>query len=453
MKKNNKSKHIIKNYFIKIIYFVCFVLFLILNLQITIKFKNIKIFAEPVKYEKILNRKNDKNEKCEIVKNKTNENFPSIKFCFNGVISEFEIDKNLKNTKSKNFLERVKIMKFAFENGFEKDCAVKYSFPEIEKIVEKIFKKTLKEPKNSEIKVLKNSAKTVVSSSENGFILNKFSLYCEIFDDFLSLKNEYYFNVKLEKILPKTTKNDNNKLNKVLGEFQTNFKNSSNSRKNNIKKALENFDGKVLYPGEILSFNVTTGVRNEDNGYEKAKIIKNGMFVEEFGGGVCQVSSTLYNACLQADLEIVESHGHSLPVSYVDSGFDAMVNMGSSDFVVKNNHDFPIIFTTCDENDVCLIRIFGKQNPFKIVRKYKKINENLHFETFFTSENEKYKMVSISEGDELVLSQGKPGFEVETWLEYYDNDVLVKTKKLRKSIYNPTKKVVLVSKNDSRLES
>ncbi len=453
MKRKETSKHKIKKCFIKIVYFVCFVLFLMLNLQISTKLKNAKTSAEPVKYDKIFNKTNSKKEKCEIDINKTHENFPSIKFCFNGVFSEFEIDENQKNAKSKSFLERVKIMKFAFENGFEKDCAVKYSFPEIEKIVEKIYKKTLKEPKNSEIIVLKNSAKTMVSPSENGFVLNKFGLYCDIFDEFLNLKNEYSFNVKLEKILPEITKNDNNKINKIMGEFQTNFKNSSNSRKNNIKKALENFDGKVLYPGEILSFNATTGVRNENNGYEKAKIIKNGMFDEEFGGGVCQVSSTLYNACLNADLEIVESHGHSLPVSYVESGFDAMVNMGSSDLVVKNNHDFPIIFTISDENDVCLIRIFGKQNSLKIVKKHRKINENIHFETFFTSENEKYKMASVSEGDEFVLSQGKPGFEVETWLEYYDNDVLVKTKKLRKSIYNPTKKIVLVSKNDSRLET
>lgn len=449
MKKEKKFKTKTKINFIKIVYFVCFVLFLILNLQISTNLKNAKIFAEPVKYDRILNKNQTKNKFYETNLNKNNQNFPSIKFCFDGIILKVEIDKNIK---SKSFIERVEIMKFAFENGFEKDCSVKYSFPEIETIVEKFYEKTFKEPKNSKIKVLKNSAKTKITQSENGSILNKFSLYCKVFDDFLSLKNEYSFMIKIDDITPEINEKDNEKINKIMGEFQTNFKNSSDSRKNNIKKALSKFDGKVLYPGEILSFNSTTGQRNEKNGYEKAKIIKNGMFVEEFGGGVCQVSSTLYNACLLSDLEIIESHCHSLPVSYVEPGFDSMVNMGSSDLVVKNNHNFPIIITTCDENDVCLIRIFGEEKTQKIVKKYRKINENIHFETFFTSENEKYKMTSVNEGEEFVINHGKPGFGVETWLEYYYNDILLKTKKLRKSVYNPTKKVVLVSKNDERLK-
>lgn len=452
MKVEKEHKLKIKIYFYKFVYFVCFVLFLIINIQIVIKFQNIKSTAEPVKFNKVYNKKDYSIEIYKTGVDDKNQNFPSIKFCFQGVISEIKFDKNQKNSKFKNFLERVEMMKFALKNGFEKDCAVKYSFPEIEKIIDKYYEKTLKKPKNSKIKVIENSAKTTITQSKNGSILNKFNLYSDICDDFLRLKDEYIFTIKTDDIFPEIDEKDNEKMNKIMGEFQTDFKNSSNSRKNNIKKALSKFDGMVLYPEEILSFNLITGQRNEKNGYEKAKIIKNGMFIEEFGGGVCQVSSTLYNACLLSDLEIIESHCHSLPVSYVESGFDSMVNMGSSDLVIKNNHDFPIIIATSDKNDVCLIRIFGNEKTHKIVRKHRKINEKTHFDTFFTSENEKYKMASVVDGCEFVISQGKPGYDVETWLEYYDDDILVKTKKLRKSIYNPTKRIVLVSENDERLK-
>ena len=204
----------------------------------------------------------------------------------------------------------------------------------------------------------------------------------------------------------------------------------------------------VLNAGETLSFNQTTGIRNSENGYEKAKIIKNGMFVDEFGGGVCQVSSTLYNASLLAGLEIVESHSHSLPVSYVEPGFDAMVNIGSSDLVIKNNNNFPILIATSGENDTCMVKIYGEQNLCKYVKKHNKINENIHFDTVFTCDNELYNLPEMEDGKEYIIHPGKAGFTVETTLETYENGVLVQTKNLRKSTYNPTKRVVLISKND-----
>ena len=109
--------------------------------------------------------------------------------------------------------------------------------------------------------------------------------------------------------------------------------------------------------------------RNEENGYKKAKIIKQGSFSQEFGGGVCQVSTTLYNCALLADLEIVEVNPHSLPVSYVEPSFDAMVNTGSSDLKIKNNTDKPIYIATSGDDEFCKICMFGCENPYKIIKK------------------------------------------------------------------------------------
>lgn len=446
--KMTKSKHV---YFFKniskMLYFVCFLVIMMLILHFFTIFKIKKTFAE----SENLNNQIYENRSVKTKNIEKDENyFPKVTFNLNGKI--FNVDfkkKSFSNIKNKKFSERVDIMNFAVENGFEKYVAIKYSFPEIENVVEKIYKNTFKEPQNASLEVVKNSAKTVVSSAKNGSIIDKIDIYNEIYDKFQNFKSSYFFNVKIKEIEPEFSDTGVSEINKIRSEFQTNFKNSSDSRKNNIRKALSSLDGKILFPGEILSFNHLTGNRNKENGYEKAKIIKNGVFEEEFGGGVCQVSSTLYNASLLADLEIIESHNHSLPVSYVQTGFDAMVNMGSSDLLVKNNLNFPVIFATSSKDDVCLIRIFGCENSMKIVRKSKKISENLQIQTFFTSENEKYDIEPVFEND-VVLKEGKPGFVVESWIEYYVDDVLLKTKKLRKSSYSPTKRIVLVPKGDQR---
>ena len=231
----------------------------------------------------------------------------------------------------------------------------------------------------------------------------------------------------------------------LKSSFKTDFSSSISSRKNNIKKAMSSIDGVVLYPDEVFSFNKTTGVRNEKNGYMKAKTIKNGSYFEEYGGGVCQVSTTLYNAALLADLEILEVNPHSLPVSYIEPCFDAMVNEGSSDLLIKNNTELPIIIACSNKNDQCLINIYGIKNKFNIKRIGKKIEEieNNKFEKIYDYQSVGFDK-PIDKGKQVVISKGKNGYKATGYLEYYKNDVLIKTKNIRSNTYYPTKEVILV---------
>src|SRR5699024_1062257 len=104
----------------------------------------------------------------------------------------------------------------------------------------------------------------------------------------------------------------------------------------------------------------TTGPRTKENGYENANIIIDGNYVSGTGGGVCQASTTLYNALLLANMEILSVHHHSLPASYVPLSFDAMVIEGYADLIFKNTSNSPIfIKTICDENNVT-VEIYGK---------------------------------------------------------------------------------------------
>ena len=112
----------------------------------------------------------------------------------------------------------------------------------------------------------------------------------------------------------------------LRAEFSTNYSSSTDARKFNVALASKTLDNTLVDINGEFSFNYTVGERTERRGYKKAKIIVGGEFVDGVGGGVCQVSTTLYNAVLLAGLKIIECHPHSLPVSYVAPSFDAMVN-------------------------------------------------------------------------------------------------------------------------------
>ena len=127
-----------------------------------------------------------------------------------------------------------------------------------------------------------------------------------------------------------------------VGNFKTNFDKNPKTRATNIALAASAINGAVIKPGEVFSFNNAVGSTTADKGYKKAKIFVNGREKEGFGGGICQVSSTLFNAAQEAGMEIVERHPHSKEVKYVAKGHDAAVTPGSIDFKFKNIKDYSV---------------------------------------------------------------------------------------------------------------
>lgn len=127
---------------------------------------------------------------------------------------------------------------------------------------------------------------------------------------------------------------------KLFGGYYTNLNNSPPNRTNNIILACREINGHVLKPGEIFTFNGQVGQRTTEKGYLSASIFVGREVVPGIGGGICQLSSTLYNAALETGLEIVERHPHTLPVSYIAAGRDATILWGGADFKFRNNQDF-----------------------------------------------------------------------------------------------------------------
>ncbi len=127
----------------------------------------------------------------------------------------------------------------------------------------------------------------------------------------------------------------------LLGTYTT-YGGGTENRITNLKLAVEACDGVELQPGQTFSYNDTLGPRTEERGYKEATVIVGGEHAQDIGGGICQVSTTLFMACLQADLSIVERHNHAARIDYVDDGLDAAVVYGSQDFRFQNNTSYPI---------------------------------------------------------------------------------------------------------------
>ncbi len=157
----------------------------------------------------------------------------------------------------------------------------------------------------------------------------------------------------------------------VMGEYTTTFKDSAYGRRYNIWKMSDVVCGVVIMPGETWSINEAAGDRTADNGWKDAAGIVNGAYVDEPGGGICQVSTTLYNAVLRSEVAIVERSHHSWPLSYAPVGLDATISTGKPDFVISNPYDTPIVLAVrCDaysEGDKSVrVRIYGPEMDYKL---------------------------------------------------------------------------------------
>jgi len=159
-------------------------------------------------------------------------------------------------------------------------------------------------------------------------------------------------------IKPYMTKEILEKVTNVIGSYRTSIGGSSN-RVKNIRVAAKSINNTLVLPGETFSFNQVVGPRTEERGYKGAPVIMNGVIVTGIGGGVCQVSSTLYNAVQKADLEVVERYPHSKRVRYVPPGQDAAVAWNSLDFKFNNQYSLPVIIKGSVYGRQILIKILG----------------------------------------------------------------------------------------------
>lgn len=194
-------------------------------------------------------------------------------------------------------------------------------------------------------------------------------------------------------------------LNGVIGEFSTNYTASIQNRKDNIKLAASLIDGKLLMPGEEFSFNDTVGHISAETGFLPATVISDGEFTTGTGGGICQVSTTLYNAVVKADLTVNERRNHSRPVNYVPVGTDAAVAEGFLDMKFVNSFDFPILIKAKADDDNVYFQIVGdtskKNYEIELVSERTKVIE---------SSTHKQNDNTLSKGQSNIVQTGNDGY-------------------------------------------
>lgn len=158
---------------------------------------------------------------------------------------------------------------------------------------------------------------------------------------------------------PRGTKDELSVVKDLIGTFSTSYSSSGWGRAKNVENGIAKINGTMLYPGDEFSFYELVNPFTKENGYELAGSYLNGETVESFGGGICQVSTTLYNAVLNAELEITQRFNHSMTVAYVDLSADAAIAGTYKDLRFKNNYDFPIYIEGISKNKTITFNIYG----------------------------------------------------------------------------------------------
>lgn len=238
-------------------------------------------------------------------------------------------------------------------------------------------------------------------------------------------------------VKPRVTREELKSTMRKRGEFSTRYSSSAASRKKNISLACRQLNLTEIANGEEFSFNAAVGERTEERGYSTAKVIENGKFVEGVGGGVCQVSSTVYNCALLSGLTVTERHRHSLAVSYVEPSFDAMVSYSYADLRFYNDTGKSVFIVADADGERVRVRFYGLPNPYR----YKRISvvneliEPLPEEIIRTDE--------LLAGETKRMVFAKKGMKSAGVIEKYLGEKMLERKLLVTDEYSPLRGITL----------
>ena len=240
---------------------------------------------------------------------------------------------------------------------------------------------------------------------------------------------------------PRGSKEELSQITDLLGAYSTDFSSSAASRANNVSNGARLINGTILFPGDEFSVLDTITPFNEENGYQLAGSYENGTTVETFGGGICQVSSTLYGAVRQAELEVVTRSCHSMVINYVPPSQDAAISeSGSKDFQIKNNKKYPVLIEGYTDGGIIYFNIYGKEedDPSHSVDYETEITEvKVQNTTWVASE-------SLPLGQMSTSTVGHTGYKAKLWKVIYENGEEIDRYVYNNSTYNPSNRTVVV---------
>ena len=266
------------------------------------------------------------------------------------------IENQNKKSKFSKFISIITKTEKAYNLYFEID---EDKFNDLKEEIAEDINKECTEPK-----VIIDNEKITYKEGKNGYKLDEDTLYNDIKKD-ISEKNLVEENIKIDAKLvidkPKISINDLKKVNYKISTYTTTY-GSGNARGSNIENAANKIDDLLLMPGDEFSYEKAVGPVIDSNGYKYAPVISGGKLGNGIGGGVCQVSSTLFNTQPRAGILPTERRNHSKPVSYVPRGLDATLASGIIDYKFKNSYDYPLVINTIANNGNLTIEIWSNKD-------------------------------------------------------------------------------------------
>lgn len=256
----------------------------------------------------------------------------------------------------------------------------------------------------------------------------------------LLLENKEEYVIKLNITKPKVTIDQigSEAFPERLSIFTTRFDESDVDRSTNLRIACRKINGAVVMPGETFSYNKALGPRTAAAGYRNGKIYSGGQVVDGIGGGICQISSTLYNAVLMSNLQIVERRNHQFVTSYVGAGRDATVVYGAIDFRFKNTRKYPIRITASAVNGIATVAIYGikEENEYTF-----KFSTNTISTIAPVTKYEEDPTLPV--GTEKVKQKGANGIVTQTYITKMLNGKVVSTELLSRDTYSAMAKIII----------
>jgi vancomycin resistance protein YoaR len=290
--------------------------------------------------------------------------------------------------------------------------------------------------RNARLQVVEQDVRVVPSVTGRRLVVEKLP---DLFFKAILEGNEKTISLPVEEFIPKLTteKVASWGIKKQVAGFATRFNVANTNRVKNIELAAGKLDGHIVMAGEEFSFNKIVGTRGVREGYTEAPVIIDGKLVPGVGGGVCQVSSTLYNALLLADLKASKRNHHSMPVSYLPIGRDAAVAYDYLDLRFRNTSGTALLFKTSVEGDKLRVAIFGSGSD-QVVDLESIVEEKV------PAAVEKKLDSSLKPGEEKVIREGVSGYRVRVWRTVTQGGKLLRRELISTDYYRPVTKIVAV---------
>lgn len=346
---------------------------------------------------------------------------------------------DIQTTQQTPFRQRVDQALALRNNPVDLDTEVTYDASAVRDVVDQITAYVTRDPINAQILTFDYKSRSFTfTDHQSGVRMDSDLLYNRIINALDQEQHGAVVTTNLTLIPPAITKEKLESSFNLVAAYTTKTTGEAN-RNNNIALACQAINGTALLPGETFSFNQTTGQRTVEKGYMEAGAIASGQSIEEVGGGICQVSSTLFNAVARADLEIVERSPHAWPSTYVNRGEDATVNWPNLDFQFRNNTEAPVFIITYYNDRKMSAEIWGLTLGDGVTIEL----ESKVIDKIEPPSEPKYVLnTELPYGTSQVKVKSRTGYVVETYKVWYQDGQEIRRELLHTSKYKAYQQVI-----------